>query len=749
MSADTPADILSQPRNGLTSKWDMLFEKNPKEWMAFKPALGLQVYPCYSCRHMFHSKKSFQYHMNRRAVVLRYKCPGCSGQDLTFYNRCALLVHTRKHYNLHEGSLDLNNLEVEMLPLGLAGFTKCSDIPYLFDVDEEYITNGQFLNSLFYAPADGDRGKSVVGLTPTNLVINKTGPDGEVQALSLLQVARNIPKCEFVTVDHLNRLRRHVVVSDEEVEVKTEDEELEHEFNSNMILPVITKIETVEESASDSPETALYKCPECFREQNEPLLDHFLGENRPMDEKLKCEVCRLICTSPCSYSAHLRIHDQIPPYVCPDCGQEFPEFNTLHDHMDDTCFHLSKSLRYRCPGRKCGKLFATMQTYSQHFNTHMKNLFQCGGCHALSTSAAEAQEHGRTHSEAYEVLPCYDCSICDLGSHLNRAGCRKHIEWHMNDLSKVMYIYLCKYCKKYFRSTQTYGTHLIQCAIEHKGVPKKTRMGHSFMYSKYLSGECKRCQKRIIYAANAPTRYCGRCLALLRKGNEEQKVVEKCICILCKMHMPIADRKSHQKVCKYGRPEVLVERLDFSNLDSDDSATTTTTTTATPDTATTTSSPTKTKRRKISKPKKPEVVCDLTAEKPIEFNGIYQCRLCYVKDKDRERFHAHVKGHRQESTAYQCMECGECFVVRPSLIIHLLHYHNISEYEQYFDENDCFDKSAVNELAKNVKMPHYMKGEVNENQCRVCRDQFRTKDEHDKHFRVHGMAFLLKNSAVD
>lgn len=43
---------LQGQRNPLLSLWNVLFEDNLKEWISFKPALGLPVYPCYACRHM-------------------------------------------------------------------------------------------------------------------------------------------------------------------------------------------------------------------------------------------------------------------------------------------------------------------------------------------------------------------------------------------------------------------------------------------------------------------------------------------------------------------------------------------------------------------------------------------------------------------------------------------------------------------------------------------------------------------------
>lgn len=227
-------------------------------------------------------------------------------------------------------------------------------------------------------------------------------------------------------------------------------------------------------------------------------------------------------------------------------------------------------------------------------------------------------------------------------------------------------------------------------------------------------------------------------------------MADKCVCILCKVQIDFDERRRHQQECKYAKPQVVVEKFDLdanqlnqsfssSNSEFDDG------------------SPQKhrgdssdenrpRKRHKPSKPKKPaELENDLTAEEPILFTGTYQCRLCDYKSTERKGFHDHIKVHRHISTAYQCMECGECFVVKPSLVKHLLHFHNISNSERYFQDNDCFDRGAITELAKVVKAP-YLANNVKVNQCKVCLEQFDNAEAHDKHFRIHGMAFLMKNS---
>lgn len=309
-----------------------------------------------------------------------------------------------------------------------------------------------------------------------------------------------------------------------------------------------------------------------------------------------------------------------------------------------------------------------------------------------------------------------------------------------------------------FRSTQTMATHLRNCKVQKSGIVRRTR--NIGIPSKYASGQCKVCKIKTIFLKSKPSAYCSKCLSHMGRGpptlvKKTVLVPERCVCILCKTQIELNERRRHQTECKYAKPQVLVEKLDIdidrdelnqtrsfssSNSDMDGSHE------GSPQKRGESSDENRPKKRyRPNKVKKPDPENDLIADEPIPFDGVYQCRLCHHRNPDRDSFHQHIKNHRHISTAYQCMECGECFVVKPSLIKHLMHFHNISDSDQYFLINDCFDRSAVNELAKVVKNP-YLANNVKENQCKVCLEQFTNSEAHDKHFRIHGMAFLLKNS---
>ncbi|KAF7282632.1 hypothetical protein GWI33_002230 [Rhynchophorus ferrugineus] len=770
---------LTTSRNILHSKWDTLFDIEAKEWIAFKPALGLHVYPCYSCRHLFFSKKSFQDHINRRAIVLTYKCSGCNNTSYTFYNRCIMLLHCRKHYTVSKGTINLNNLEVSLIDLNLLGFSRLANIPYFFDVQEEYVTGDVIPNSQFYAPKPEDKGKEIIVLTPCHLVINRTDSNGVNQSLALKQIAHNIPKCVFITLEMMkeHNTRAHFQFSEEnlqytncQIEIKDEidnhgEEEVVHDIDlpleqesirrsrndredsdslsnndfEHFALPVIAKIETVDEfpSSDECSDVTVTRCIECQKEIHDDIKDHFLGSNKPVNTDFRCNKCRLMCATECAFKAHLRIHIKKAPFVCPDCGIQFSKFDELFTHMEKICFHMVKSVRIKCPGKRCGKIFASENTFAPHFlQIHIVVLYQCCACKDLFRLLEDCQRHCQTmHKEGTKIVKFFNCPACNTED-MTLAEKDKHVDQHCKDPSRRLYVYKCKFCKYYFRSLTTLLAHIENCKFQKLAVT-----------SKYISGQCIKCNSRMIIQRNQNNPLCNKCCKTTEKIIK--KPMYRCSCVLCKQLIDFNDRRSHQKECKYGKPQVLVERLQIDMLDKSFNS-------STSDVEESTDGSTKNrrdssddnrpkKRQKPIKPKKSDSVNDLTADEPIFFDGTYSCRVCSYKDSKRELFHDHVKTHRQISTAYQCMECGECFVVKPSLMKHLTHYHNISNCEKYFKENDCFDEGAVKELAKVVKAP-YLANNVKENQCRVCMKEFESRELHDKHFRIHGMAFLLTKS---
>ena len=125
----------------------------------------------------------------------------------------------------------------------------------------------------------------------------------------------------------------------------------------------------------------------------------------------------------------------------------------------------------------------------------------------------------------------------------------------------------------------------------------------------------------------------------------------------------------------------------------------------------------------------------LITNKLPDVNKKFSCAMCKEVFQEQNDFREHIVQHRLEENTYQCMECGECFVVRPSLEKHLHAFHKIKNTERYIIENECCN-------LKKESNPESESEPLKENQCKVCKDQFERAIDLTKHFRIHGMAFL-------
>ncbi|KAF2903856.1 hypothetical protein ILUMI_02315 [Ignelater luminosus] len=791
--------VFMPSRNPYLAKWDILFDKKIAEWISFKPQLGLQVYPCYACRDMFGSKNSFLDHVNRRGMLLKYKCSYCDESDvLVFYNPCSFLLHTRQHYTLLGGQINLESLEVSLLPFGLAGFLPDPSVPLLYQVEDDNVGETSFINTRFYSPVHESMGQPIVNLVPNELLFFfSPEPNAPSTSLVLKQISSNIPRCQFVVLDN-NRFApvpNGVDVTGKEisnsVQIKEEPQEQTNQSNCQYDMPIITKIETLDEPNNETQETSIPnssnvnipfnenienfpRCPECKEVQVVPMGEHFLKTKTPFQDSLRCSICKYIAPTKCSLRAHERIHNSVAPYVCPECGKDFDDWESLHAHLEEVCFHLTKQVRMRCPGKKCGKIFAQIITFSAHFLLHMLCLNKCVVCNIVFASDFEFAEHNEMYDYNHGSIKIYKCTVCsDLDETFTSSTYQEHIHEHTTSRRQCLYVYICKRCHSYFRSTLTYATHLLRC---NKPMPqttsqffirrdtamltevKRKRKG-SIINVLGICIACKMQTKIEVHNYDSVPTNCSKCGNRLsyKKGIKKTEMemmfesdseitlnntINTGKCLLCGQKMTINEIKDHfsKKKCKFQDPIVIIDSKiasasssNSSSPKSDDSV--------------------KKKRRRISSKFRKlsttnsETDMTIEPEEPIPFDGTYRCKLCDFSNTSREVFHEHIVKHRDVCTAYQCMECGECFVVKPSLAKHLLYFHQITEIEAYFDENNCFDKEAVKELENIMRLaPGETKEPVAENQCRVCLQQFNDTLELNKHFRIHGMAFLFKNS---
>ncbi|XP_067210682.1 uncharacterized protein [Linepithema humile] len=116
--------------------------------------------------------------------------------------------------------------------------------------------------------------------------------------------------------------------------------------------------------------------------------------------------------------------------------------------------------------------------------------------------------------------------------------------------------------------------------------------------------------------------------------------------------------------------------------------------------------------------------------------GNFKCKKCDQRCTDMANLREHIAAnHRLKGRYLICLECGENFVVAPSLQMHLKAFHGIEDPINYMSQNPSY--------ALGVDSDSEAEGRTTvANQCHVCMAVFEDKAAVDKHLRVHGMAFL-------
>lgn len=140
-----------------------------------------------------------------------------------------------------------------------------------------------------------------------------------------------------------------------------------------------------------------------------------------------------------------------------------------------------------------------------------------------------------------------------------------------------------------------------------------------------------------------------------------------------------------------------------------------------------------TEAKDTSTPESGLCVKEVTAE---DGEGNFKCKKCGQRCTDMSDLREHIgANHRLNSRYLICLECGDNFVVAPSLQMHLKAFHGIEDPISHMNKNPSYTHDAYNDLVAEGKT-------TIANQCYVCMAVFGDKAAVDKHLRVHGMAFL-------
>lgn len=480
-----------------------------------------------------------------------------------------------------------------------------------------------------------------------------------------------------------------------------------------------------------------------------------------------CPVCLFAMPTICGLKTHLRLHTSSPPYYCPECGiilsKRMIQYPYTHDCEG---FRMMRATaRYKCSIEGC-YLFHPNEYKAHMKNNHIKKVYKCPMCVVACFNETTIAKHLTSHQTEAKAVIFFQCEMCP-GRLVLQTQMDNHLRGHITNSA---FVYPCWVCGKIFREVRILLKHHSNChsqvaksfAIEGSGI-KQTSDSTSNETDKTntiyrVVKRCDKCKKSFTYKckyeqiAVLPNECPYKCSALkestTQNTTEESQIdyspVEATIkCHLCKQDVSEnwEELKRHyasdHKSFKCLDAKLILNRINVKKYN-------------------------RKKRRAAQKRLKRALknrrvhkvsqlitshppILEIVASPSCSSNPL-ACKKCGRESVSKEMLEEHLMGHRDPGMAYQCMECGQCFAVKPSFTTHLLVQHGISDVEEYINMKHCYNPDAL--LKNNFTIDKCeIEEPLHENQCQICREQFDTMENLEKHFRVHGMAFLKKNSS--
>ncbi|XP_067304919.1 zinc finger protein 687a isoform X2 [Pseudorasbora parva] len=476
----------------------------------------------------------------------------------------------------------------------------------------------------------------------------------------------------------------------------------------------------VKESGGQPSQPSDNSCPECwspFKGKAE-MAAHF-QEVDPGVTDTCCMQCspQMPLWNSCSAAAHRRLHQQLPPLVCPECGV-ICQLNDLNTHLNQTCLHYSRRLGYRCAC--CHLVFGGMNSLNAvktHMQTaHCEVFHKCPSCPMAFKSSSGAESHCTSqHPELPETArqskEIYKCVMCRT-VFTQKALLNVHFDTHLT--KQKMHVFKCPECNKLF--TQR-GSLLEHVKDSHRDIYDTAAQNLVKMDSSdgeewgreedrgrvaqedgnsdaphIQSWSCSQCQ----------TRYKEKESYITHMSEQHGKELKKFPCTLCEGSFSSSSslrrhiRVKHKGIkrafycqhCTGGKRSFSSKLILEKHIEAQH----------------------KGNRRAAKQSKAVPQITD-AADSSSEHDGAlggtsveaesqlaesrltrhgkraieqeestgFRCMPCGFTTEDREEFLLHIVCHREGGSTFQCQQCGGCFASASSLSRHLFISHRMRD----------------------------------------------------------------------
>ncbi|XP_052002941.1 zinc finger protein 687a-like isoform X1 [Xyrauchen texanus] len=554
----------------------------------------------------------------------------------------------------------------------------------------------------------------------------------------------------------------------------------------------------VKESSVQLSQSADICCPECwspFKGKVE-IAAHF--------QELEAggtETCCMQCSPPmpllnlCSAAAHRRLHQQLSPLVCPECGV-LCQLHNLNTHLNQICLHYSRRLGYRCGC--CHLVFGgvnSLNAVKSHMQTaHCEVFHKCPSCPMAFKSSSGAEAHCITqHPELPETSrqskEIYKCVMCRT-VFTQKALLSVHIDTHL--VKQKMHVFKCPDCNKLFTQRHSLIEHFKDSHRDssvkqndisaHKNLVKmessdgeewrrdededRLRGEENSAAPDIQSWSCSECQ----------TCYTEKESYINHMSEQHDKELKKFPCTLCegsfssssslRRHIRVKHkgikRAFYCQFCTGGKKSfssklILEKHIQAQHGCERGAATQGQAVPHFADTAGTSSGQDGVSSilgGALMKAESRLAESSLTSRGRRAAAEGFHCMPCGFATEDREEFLQHITCHRSDGgSAFQCQQCGACFASNSSLSRHLFISHRVRDVpseQTVVSPGTGYTSGNVNSypavVAGSPGSPSSIGGSQEDGEgkhtCKVCGRHFNKPADLNTHFRTHGMAFI-------
>lgn len=461
---------------------------------------------------------------------------------------------------------------------------------------------------------------------------------------------------------------------------------------------------------------------------------HFM---RRSNKLFKCPICVFILPNQCAMETHIKLHLQMKPFICPECGKTLNNYRSALQYPFEHDCHgfkvMKMSARIMCQVKSC-KPFHPASFVEHMKENHLVVYFKCVNCTTASINKDDIIKHmEQNYGYTKDPTVLYQCQICKC--HLIF---QNYLNNHLDKHATNIFVYPCWSCDTVFKKILDLINHSKVCQVTRKSnedaIENTTEKYLAKTYK--VHKKCEKCSRIFVYKCkyNIIDKLPNECPYC----SPTNVVTPTIKCPICKISVNFERKDINKHFALFHEtinidPRICLERYNYhfhKNIIKQKSKI-------------------RRNKRKVKSMKKcTEETTFITTDKPNQSTFI-KCIHCGLTCSSKEKLEQHLKSeHNDPCAAYQCLECGQSFVVKRSFSTHLMVEHNISDSENYIRQKKCYNENAlINKQATSNCSPELTSNIIlKENQCKICLEQFDNKIDMEKHFRVHGMAFLLKTT---